>query len=462
MGHAPARLADLYGDAPLRRIAFACCRGGRPGELGTGLAAVHRALRLIRLRLARRFAAAGAWTTRVLDAGAPASPWHRIDLDLDLPPGTGVIVETVSSDDRAALTGAALDALPPPPESETVAEPGDDDLPPPVRWSTLRDAEGRVLAFTGAAPLAAGARFRHDAGRAAATLRELLVPSPPGRFLRVRVRLVVQVVASKDGEIQTGHETPGMLGGYELFRDFPPEEAGRVAAAQALTMLEARPAPSGPMAVVIANGTGGVLFHEACGHSLEADAVYKKASVFAGKLGEKVASPLVNAYDDATLVRRVLAYFTPHWRPMLAVVLAMPADGRAVCLDMNEEWTGIARRYWSKSGVADRIDLRLGPALASLDAMLAAGEAGRHDLAFIDADKANYDAYYERCLALVRPGGAIALDNMLWNGAVADPAKQDEDTAALRALNRKIRDDRRVACSLVPIGDGLMLCRKRP
>ena len=137
--------------------------------------------------------------------------------------------------------------------------------------------------------------------------QEVMVANSLGEMaydLRVRVRLVVQVVASKDGEIQTGHETPGMLGGYELFRDFPPEEAGRVAAAQALTMLEARPAPSGPMAVVIANGTGGVLFHEACGHSLEADAVYKKASVFAGKLGEKVASPLVNAYDDATLANR--------------------------------------------------------------------------------------------------------------------------------------------------------------
>ena len=121
---------------------------------------------------------------------------------------------------------------------------------------------------------------------------------------RVRVRMVVQVVAAKEGEMQTGHETPGILGGYELFRDFPPEETGKGAALQALTMLEARPAPSGPMAVVIANGTGGVLFHEACGHSLEADAVYKKASVFADKIGERVASELVNAYDDATLTNR--------------------------------------------------------------------------------------------------------------------------------------------------------------
>jgi TldD protein len=124
------------------------------------------------------------------------------------------------------------------------------------------------------------------------------------RDSRVRVRMVVQVVAAKDGEIQTGHETPGMLGGYELFRLYPPEETGRTAAVQALTMLQARPAPSGPMAVVIANGTGGVLFHEACGHSLEADAVYKKASVFMDMMGQQVASPILNAYDDATLTNR--------------------------------------------------------------------------------------------------------------------------------------------------------------
>ncbi|MDY6795528.1 MAG: TldD/PmbA family protein [Actinomycetota bacterium] len=137
--------------------------------------------------------------------------------------------------------------------------------------------------------------------------QEILVVNSLGETVgdtRIRVRMVVQAVAAGDGDIQTGHESPGILGGYELFRGFPPEELGQKAAAQALTMLEARPAPSGPMPVVIANGTGGVLFHEACGHSLEADAVYKNASVFAGKIGEKVASPLFNAYDDATLPHR--------------------------------------------------------------------------------------------------------------------------------------------------------------
>ena len=137
--------------------------------------------------------------------------------------------------------------------------------------------------------------------------QEVLIANSLGEMaddLRVRVRMVVQAVAAGDGEIQTGHESPGMMGGYELFEDFPPERLGSKAAAQALTMLEARQAPSGPMTVVIANRTGGVLFHEACGHSLEADAVYKQASVFAGKMGEKVASSLVSAYDDATLPGR--------------------------------------------------------------------------------------------------------------------------------------------------------------
>jgi TldD protein len=124
------------------------------------------------------------------------------------------------------------------------------------------------------------------------------------RDTRIRVRMVVQVVAAKDGEIQTGYEAPGTLGGYEMFRKFPADAMGREAATMAITMLDAKPAPSGPMAVVISNGTGGVLFHEACGHSLEADAIYKHASVFEGKMGGKVANPIVTAFDDATLTNR--------------------------------------------------------------------------------------------------------------------------------------------------------------
>lgn len=138
-------------------------------------------------------------------------------------------------------------------------------------------------------------------------IQEIAVANSLGRTAvdrRVRVRMIVQAVAARDGEIQTGYESPGILGGYELFKEFPPRILGQRAADQALVMLDARPAPSGPMTVVIANGTGGVLFHEACGHGLEADAVHKGASVFAGKLGERVASSLVSAYDDSTLERR--------------------------------------------------------------------------------------------------------------------------------------------------------------
>ena len=144
----------------------------------------------------------------------------------------------------------------------------------------------------------------------------------------------------------------------------------------------------------------------------------------------------------------------------LAVALAMPADGRVTALDVSEEWTHVARRYWREAGLEDRIDLRLAPAMGSLDDLLAAGEAGSYDMAFIDADKANYEAYYERALALVRPGGLIAIDNVLWGGAVADPADHSPDTAAIRAVTARVIGDARVHASLVPIADGLLLARK--
>jgi predicted O-methyltransferase YrrM len=145
----------------------------------------------------------------------------------------------------------------------------------------------------------------------------------------------------------------------------------------------------------------------------------------------------------------------------LAVALALPADGKLVCCDVSEEWTGIARRYWKEAGVAARIDLRLAPALQTLAALEAEYGAGSFDFAFIDADKPAYDAYYERCLTLMRSGGLIALDNMLWSGDVANPKLHDADTDALRALNAKIRDDTRVDCCLLSVGDGVMLARKR-
>jgi caffeoyl-CoA O-methyltransferase len=144
----------------------------------------------------------------------------------------------------------------------------------------------------------------------------------------------------------------------------------------------------------------------------------------------------------------------------LSVALAMPADGKVIALDVSKEFTDRARSYWQEAGVAGKIDLRLGPGLDALDKMIASGE-GPIDLAFIDADKSNYDGYYERVLKLLRPGGLIALDNMLWSGTVADPAVTDADTSALRALNLKIHADNRVDMALATVGDGVMLARKR-
>ena len=145
----------------------------------------------------------------------------------------------------------------------------------------------------------------------------------------------------------------------------------------------------------------------------------------------------------------------------LAVALALPQDARIVACDVSEEWTSVARRYWAAAGVADRIDLRLAPAIDTLDALIEAGGAGTYDLAFIDADKPAYLAYYERVLVLLRPGGLVMTDNTLWSGRVADPEVGDADTVALRHYNEYLHRDSRVDLSLVPIGDGLTLARKR-
>jgi caffeoyl-CoA O-methyltransferase len=145
----------------------------------------------------------------------------------------------------------------------------------------------------------------------------------------------------------------------------------------------------------------------------------------------------------------------------LVVALALPASGRIVACDVNEEWTAIARRFWKRAGVEGKIDLRIGPATQTLDLLLAAGGAGHYDFAFIDADKENCAAYYERCLKLVRRGGLIAVDNTLWSGRVTQPSVRDADTVAIRAFNRKVHRDRRVEMSLLPLGDGLTLLLKR-
>ena len=145
----------------------------------------------------------------------------------------------------------------------------------------------------------------------------------------------------------------------------------------------------------------------------------------------------------------------------LAVALALPEDGRIVACDVSEEWTAVARRYWAAAGMDHKIDLRLAPALQTLDALVADGQSGRFDFAFIDADKERYLEYYERVLRLLRPGGLVAVDNTLWSGRVADPEVADVDTVALRHFNECLHRDERVDLSLVPIGDGLTLARKR-
>ena len=145
----------------------------------------------------------------------------------------------------------------------------------------------------------------------------------------------------------------------------------------------------------------------------------------------------------------------------LSVALALPADGSIVCCDVSEEFTSIARRYWAEAGVAGKVDLRIGPAVDTLDALIAGGESGTFDLAFIDADKGNYPAYWERCVRLVRRGGLICIDNVLWSGAVADPSDQSADTNAIRAVNERVHGDDRVTAVTLPIADGMTIARVR-
>ncbi len=159
--------------------------------------------------------------------------------------------------------------------------------------------------------------------------------------------------------------------------------------------------------------------------------------------------------------RRCLEVGTFTGYSSTVMALAMPADGQIVCLDVSEEFTARARVAWREAGVAEKIELRLAPARESLAALLAEGATGSFDFAFIDADKENYSHYYEAALELLRPGGLIAVDNTLWGGSVADPAKKDADTVAIRAFNEAVHGDERVDVSLVPIGDGLTLARKR-
>jgi predicted O-methyltransferase YrrM len=159
--------------------------------------------------------------------------------------------------------------------------------------------------------------------------------------------------------------------------------------------------------------------------------------------------------------RRTIEVGTFTGYSALVVAEALPDDGQIIACDVSNEWTSIGREFWQRAGLAGKIDLRIAPAADTLDGLLADGEAGRFDFAFIDADKSNYDAYYERCLELLRPGGVIGIDNVLWGGAVVDESRQDDDTIAIRALNAKVHADERVDTMMLPIGDGLTLAIKR-
>ena len=158
--------------------------------------------------------------------------------------------------------------------------------------------------------------------------------------------------------------------------------------------------------------------------------------------------------------KRILEVGTFTGYSALAMALATAEDARIMCCDVNVEWTDIGKKYWQKAGVENKINLRIAPALDTLNDLLAQGE-NDFDFAFIDADKTNYDAYYEACYSLLKPNGVIAIDNVFWGGWVADASQQDNDTKAIRALNENLQKDNRVDLSIVPIGDGLTLARKK-
>jgi O-methyltransferase len=159
--------------------------------------------------------------------------------------------------------------------------------------------------------------------------------------------------------------------------------------------------------------------------------------------------------------RRVVEVGTFTGYSALCVAEALPADGKLWCCDVSEQWTGIGRRYWKEAGVDGKIELIVGPALKTLDGLLAQGLAGQLDMAFIDANKDEYDAYYERCLTLLRPGGLILIDNVLWGGSVIDRDDKTADTTAIRALNAKLEVDERVDLTLFAVGDGMTAALKR-
>lgn len=159
--------------------------------------------------------------------------------------------------------------------------------------------------------------------------------------------------------------------------------------------------------------------------------------------------------------KRIIEVGTFTGYSSLCMARALPDDGEIICCDIDEYWTGIAQRYWQQAGVENKINLVLAPALDTLQQLIREGKKNQFDLAFIDADKENYDHYFECCLELIRPNGLVLLDNMLWSGRVADNSVNDVDTQAIRTLNSKLKDDPRIDLSLLTLADGLTLARKK-
>ncbi|MEX1108433.1 MAG: class I SAM-dependent methyltransferase [Dongiaceae bacterium] len=209
------------------------------------------------------------------------------------------------------------------------------------------------------------------------------------------------------------------------------------------------------------------LYNYLLDHSSREDALLRRLREETAKLPMAIMqiSPeqgqFMNLLTEIVGARRVIEVGTFTGYSSICVARALPANGHLICCDISEEYTSIARRYWTEAGLTDRVTLKIAPAMNTLDGLIAAGEDGQYDLAFIDADKLNYDGYYERILRLLRQGGVVMIDNVLWFGAVADPSVTDEDTVAIRRLNDKLHKDERVSMSLVPIGDGVTLARKR-
>jgi predicted O-methyltransferase YrrM len=164
---------------------------------------------------------------------------------------------------------------------------------------------------------------------------------------------------------------------------------------------------------------------------------------------------------ELTGARRCIEIGTFTGYSSLVVAMAMPADGTIVCCDISDEWTSVARRYWAEAGVADRVDLRLGPAIETMDELLAGGAEGTFDFAFVDARKKEYPEYHERVVRLLRSGGLAAYDNVLWGGSVVDESMQDEETLGVRRLNERLAADERVSIAMLPVADGVTLARKR-